>query len=151
MITIDKLPSEFVPYDKLTVCSNQLIGGGQLLVVGQVVPLIIGRGAQPMIWLQAPTGPGGKEFLLIVEASVSKHPAITIQSRSDGLTVSAGPTPILRIASFDSESAIVDLLDFRSIGMAIFGGNDELNVSGMKFRSSTAIGSRAMIALGGAT
>jgi hypothetical protein len=148
MITIDKLPAEFLPYDELTICSNRLIGGGQLLVVGDVVPLIIGRGAQPMIWLQASTGPSGKEFLLIVEASVSRHPAITVQSRSDGLTVSAGPTAVLRIASFDAKVAKVDLLDFRPIGMTIFGGADQLNVSGMTFRSSTATGTRAMIALG---
>lgn len=149
MITRTTLPSTYKPYQKLTVCSNVLIGGGHLVVLGEVLPLLVGSGDGPTIWLQAPTDKSGKSYIPIVTASVASHPAVGVVSNNDGLTVSIAGVPVIHIKQADQDSAVVDLLDLRPVGLNIFGNASSLTAGGATFSQNTFSGGGTMLAFGG--
>lgn len=148
MITRDTLPGAYKPYQKLTVCSNVLIGGGHLVALGEVLPLLVGSGESPTVWLQAPTDLTGKSYVSLVSASVASHPAVTVISNRQGLTVSVGGVPVIHVAQVDSESAVIDLLDLRPIGLNIYGDGTSLTAGGSSFSQNTFSGVGTLIAFG---
>lgn len=150
MITKDNLPSTYQPYQQLTLCSNNLIGGGHLLQIGQSLPLLIGRGATPQIWLQAPTDPSGKSFAPLVTASVAAHPAASVYTGGGALVVYAGGQLVLRVRQITDQKAEVEELDLRPIGFNIFGNKAALNAGGMHMSGNTVAGGGTFLAFGGA-
>lgn len=134
MITLNKLPKSYIPYQNLTVCSNQLIGGGNLIAIGEILPLLVGSGEEaPQVWLQAPNQPNGKDYIPLVSTSISMHPNITIVTDKQNLTISIFGTVILHISQINSDSAIIDHLDLRQIGLNIYGDSNSLVAGGSTF------------------
>jgi hypothetical protein len=150
MITKNALPEGYHPYGKLTLCSNLLIGGGHLIQVGEVLPLLVGSGEIPKVWLQAPTDPSGKNFIQLVVASVATHPAVLVSIVGGILNVSAGGKRVLQVRGVGPDEAAVELLDLRPVGFNIFGDKDGLSAGGMQMSGNTVSGGGTFLALGGA-
>lgn len=140
MITKNSLPDGYVPYKRITVCSNELVGGGHIFAVGDVLPLLIGVGPKPLIWLQAVASPNSKEFVTIVDASISTHPAVRVSESGRRVTVTVGGAPVLAVEAISSESAVVSELDLRPIGLNVYGSSSKLHVGGMQISRSTFAG-----------
>lgn len=149
MITKDNLPSTYQPYQQLILCSNHLLGGGNLLQVGKSLPLLIGRGATPQIWLQAPADPSGHMFAPLVTASVAVHPAASVSTESGALVVYAGGKLVLRVRQISDQQAEVEEMDLRPIGFSIFGNKNSLNAGGMHMSGNTVAGGGTFLAFGG--
>lgn len=137
MITRNSLPDGYAAYKKITVCSNEIVGGGHIFAVGDVLPLLIGVGPKPLIWLQAVASPNSKEFVTIVDASISTHPAVRVSERGRRVTVTVGGVTVLAVEAKSSESAVVSALDLRPIGLNVYGSSSSLHVGGMKISRST--------------
>lgn len=148
MITRSSLPKAYAPYQNMTLCSNTLVGGGHLVSLGEILPLLIGSGDAPMVWLQAPADQTGKKFIQLVAASVASHPAVSVVNDKDGLTVRVGVAAVLHVSQIDTQSAVVDLLDLRPIGLNIFGDRDSLTAGGATFSHNTFSGVGTLIAFG---
>lgn len=150
MITKNTLPEGYKPYDKLTLCSNLLIGGGHLIQVGEVLPLLVGHGEIPQVWLQAPTDRAGKNFVQLVVASVAAHPAVLVNIAGGILSVSAGGKKVLQVREVGPDEAVVELLDLRPVGFNIYGDKSGLSAGGMQMSGNTVSGGGTFLALGGA-
>ena len=150
MITKDNLPATYQPYQQLTLCSNLLIGGGHLIQTGNSLPLLIGKGPAPQVWLQAPTDPEGRAFAPLVSSSVATHPAVSVSTEGGALVVYAGGKLVLRVRQINDQQAEVDELDLRPIGFNIFGNKNSLNAGGMHMSGNTVAGGGTFLAFGGA-
>jgi hypothetical protein len=150
MITKSTLPEAYRPYDRLTLCSNFVIGGGHLIQVGEVLPLLVGCGEVPQVWLQAPTDRAGKEFVKLVVASVAAHPAVLVNVDGGVLSVSAGGKKVLQVRAVRPDEAVVDILDLRPVGFNIFGDANGLSVGGVQMSGNTVAGGGTFLALSGA-
>jgi hypothetical protein len=148
IITRTTLPDTYKPYQKLTVCSNVLIGGGHLVVLGDVLPLLVGSGEGPTIWLQIPNDKSGRSYVPLVTASVASHPAVVV-SNKDGLTVSIGGVPVIHVRQVDQDSAVIDLLDLRPVGLNIYGNASSLTAGDTTFSQNTFSGVSTLLAFGG--
>lgn len=148
MITKDNLPSTYQPYQVLNLCSNQLIDGGHLIQIGTALPLLIGRGETPQVWLQAPTDPSGKIFAPLVSASVSNHSAVSVSYENGALIVYAGGKLVLRVRQINDQQAEVEELDLRPIGFNIYGNKASLNAGGMHMSSNSMSGGGTFLAFG---
>jgi hypothetical protein len=149
MITRTTLPTTYKPYQRLTICSNLLIDGGHLVVIGEVLPLLVGCGEAPMVWLQTPADKTGKTYVPLVAASVALHPAVSVISNKEGLTVYAAGTPVIHVVQTDSKSAVIDLLDLRTIGFNISGNTDSLIAGGTTISHNTFSGGGTILKFGG--
>lgn len=148
MTTGYKLPEFYSPYETLVVCSNNLSGGGYILAIGDVLPVLVGKGKKPQVWLQALSNPEKNEFLTIVEASMSKHPAVTVFEESGVLNIHVGGKNVLSVRVTDEDSAEISLLDLRPLGIDLHGNNSELKVGNSTFSRNSFTGGVAMIGFG---
>jgi len=148
MITKDNMPKSYKPFNELILCSNKIIGGSNIVSMGEVIPIILGQGDKPMIWLQAVADLKGKTFTTVVEGSISMHPAIKVLQVEDALEVSIGNITILKIKSSEKGSASVEKLDLRPLGINMFGDNTKLQAGGMTLTGNTFQGVGTAIALG---
>lgn len=150
MITRDNLPTSYRPYEQLTFCSNRLIGGGHLIQIGDKLPLLIGQGEIPQVWLQAPADSSGNQFALLVSASVAAHQAVSVTAEDGVLRIYAGGHLVLQVRPIGVQQAEVELLDLRPIGFNIYGDKSSLNAGGMQMASNTVGGGGTFLAFGGA-
>ncbi|GAB3215649.1 hypothetical protein [Pseudaeromonas pectinilytica] len=149
MITRNNLPSSYIPYNTLVICSNTMLGGGHIVAVGEVLPLVIGKGEKPQIWLQAISNPQTNEFVSIIEASVSKHPAVEILEQNGSIEVTIQKNKILIVRAESQDKAVVSQLDLRPIGLNLVGTTASLSVGGTTFSGNSMSGGGVLIGFGG--
>lgn len=147
--TQTNLPKSFRAYETLTICSNTLTGGGHIASVGEVLPLIVGKGEKPQIWLQAIVNPEKKEFVTIVENSVSKHPAVKVSETDGTIQVLIQGTTVLSAKQASENSAVVDEMDLRPIGLNLHGNQDAMYVGNSTFSHNSMQGGGILLGLGG--
>ncbi|MPL77642.1 hypothetical protein SDC9_23499 [bioreactor metagenome] len=136
----NKLPSEYQPYDRLTICSNALIGVGAIIKIGDIEPILIGKGLRkPLIWLKARTN--NQAWIQVVEQSVSLFPQIVsmIEDTPNTIIIKANSNVIIN-AIQDGSTCIVKELDLRPLGLNIFGDSQSLKVGGNEFTGNTMQG-----------
>lgn len=148
MITRESLPKSYSPYETLVVCSNTLSGGGHILAIGKVLPVLVGKGEKPQVWLQALSNPDKNEFITIVEASISKHQAVKVFEGNGAINIHAGGTNVLSVRVSSEDSAEIFLLDLRPLGINLHGNNSELKVGNSTFSGNSFAGGGTMIGFG---
>lgn len=148
MITRENLPKSYSPYETLVVCSNTLSGGGHILAIGDALPILVGKGEKPQIWLQALSNPDKNEFVTIVEASISKHPAVKVLEENGAINIHVGGTNVLSVKVLSDTSAEVFFLDLRPLGINLYGSNSELKVGNSTFSGNSFAGGGTMIGFG---
>lgn len=139
------LPKGYTPYELLNICSNKLTGGANIIIVGDILPLIIGRGSKPQIWLRAIQNPQSKKFISLVEASVSQHPLVRVEEVGRQLVVKVQGATVLRVEQTSEDRAFVSELDLRRLGLNVFGTLSHLNAGGVTFSNNTFSGSGALV------
>lgn len=148
MITLNSKPSDYTPFETLTVCSNTVKGGGNLVAVGDTLPLLVGKGDIPQIWLLALADAKTNNFIAIVEKSVSKHPAVKVYEESGVLNIMISGEIVLSVRKDSESSASVTSLDFRPLGLNMHGNEKSLNVGGGSFSGNSMSGGGTLIGLG---
>ncbi len=145
MITKAKLPMSYSPYETLVVCSNRLLGGGYILAIGEVLPVLVGKGEKPKVWLQALLNPDKSEFVTIVEASISKDPAVKVFEEGGALNIHVGGTKALSVRVTGKESAEIFVLDLRLLGINLHGNSSTLTIGNSTFSRNSFSGGGAMV------
>lgn len=134
-------PSDYVPYETLTVCSNAIKGGGNLVAVGKNLPLLIGKGRDtPQVWLLALSNAQSNEFVALVEKNISKHAVVKVYKEKGVLNVMISGQIILSVRKDSAVSATVTKLDFRSLGLNMHGDENSLNVGSNSFSKTSMLG-----------
>jgi hypothetical protein len=151
MITLNSKPNNYIPFETLTVCSNTVKGGGNLVAVGDVLPLLVGKGDIPQVWLLALANAKTNEFVPIVEKSISKHPAVKVYEENGILNVMISGEIVLSVSKNSENSANVKSLDFRPLGLNMYGNEESLNVGGGTFSGNSMSGGGTLIGLGAAS
>lgn len=132
MIRPNNLPASYDPYNIVRLCSNTLEGGAHLFEVSGTLPLLIGQGEQPVVWLSASTGPG--KMVDIVTASKPVHPDVAVTDAFGGTVVMVGSEKVLSLKELNNNEIEIDFLDLRPIGLNIFGNKtDGLTIGTNKF------------------
>ena len=148
MITRNNMPKNYSPFNTLTICSNKLYGGANLVAVGDVLPILIGKGEKPKIWLQALADSKKNQFVTIVDESISKHPAVKVYEESGSLNVMISEEVVLSVKMLDQDSAVVEKLDFRPIGLNMHGNSSSLTAGAGTFSGNSMSGGGTLIGLG---
>lgn len=137
MITTENLPVGYKPYNHLNFCSNIINGGGHIFAVGKTIPLLVGVGSAPRVWLQAVAAPGSKEFVSIVEDSISTHPAVSVETIGSKIIVSVHGKIVLKAETKGNLNAVVSEVNFRPLGLNVVGSPMGLSLGGMQLSRNT--------------
>lgn len=147
--TRNNLPSSYQPYEKLTICSNSLIGGGHLVELAGALPLIIGYGEKPQVWLQAISNPEKMEFVSVVENSVSKFPAVEVKEIDGSIIITIQGKQVLKVRNVSNSEAVVEKMDLRPIGLILYGDANNMNMPNGSFSGNSMSGGGVLLGLGG--
>ncbi len=148
MITRINMPQNYSPLNTLKICSNTLFDGSILVSLGDILPLLIGKGEKPKIWLQAVVDSKNKQFVTIVDESISMHPAVKVYEESGSLNIMISEEVVLSVKMLNQDSAVVEKLDFRPIGINMHGNSTSLIVGGGTVSGNTMSGGGTFIGLG---
>jgi len=118
-----QLPSEYIPFDELVICSNKFINGKIPIKIKNEMPLLVGKGDIPLIWLSAPVTKDGKNWDLIVEKNKAKINKISvIPSAEDRTTkISLSGISIIQVIKTSETKAEIIELDLRPLGLNFHG------------------------------
>jgi hypothetical protein len=149
-----KLPEDYLPFSKIKICSNWFIGGEYLIEVDKNIPLLIGKGVLPLVWLSVPVSKDKWEY--IVERNISRNPTIVVDLSKDNKSVIIKITQakflrdkiILNIVMDSDDSITIKELDMRPIGLIIYGDENKLNIGTNIIQNSTVAATRTMISIG---
>lgn len=141
-------PKEYIPYREIEICSNKIVGGGDFVVIDNVVPFYIGVGDVPKIWLKSLSDINNNTFEDVVEASISKHPSIKIISMKGEIVIKIEDTIVLETDGNSKNQIRVIKLDLRPLGINIHGDKKALIAGGMNLSRNTFSGTGTFLALG---
>ncbi|HBP0045303.1 TPA: hypothetical protein L5P36_006139, partial [Pseudomonas aeruginosa] len=140
VITKSNLPKGYIPYSKVKLCSNLLSGSTFILSVDEVLPLLVGKGNKPQIWIQAIADANMKSFVPIVESSIPLFPFVRVTTESGVVLVFVNDQVIMSIRSEVDDEINIFQMDLRPIGLNIVGDEKSLRSGGMEFSNSTFSG-----------
>jgi len=143
-------PPKYKMYENLEICSNYLINVKAPFVIHAKPVLLIGNGDMPIIWISAPVHPNSSERIYVVEENSTNNPAIYIEKdeKNKKVLIQVGNTTILEVTAKSETDALVTKIDFRPIGLNVYGDKSGLNVGTMTLSRNSIANSEIAFNLG---
>jgi hypothetical protein len=146
MIKEDQLPPSYTPYPVLVLCGNKLISVRIPFTISGFVPLLIGAGDTPKVWLNGPTDKLLSWWVPLVRENSALNSRVTIVQTKGSVEVRTGEKTLLACER-EADAAYVRELDFRPIGLNIVGNDNELRIGGSVYARNTFSNLNVMIAM----
>jgi hypothetical protein len=152
MTTPYKLPSDFIPFEELIVCSNLFQNGiavvgfenQPFLLIGKGYNSSINKSSNPQVWLSLPATLAGSndEFVLVyaIQQNKSSNPLLTISETELSTTVKFNQTPILEVHKVNDKKAEITRMDLRPLGINLQGEKYGLSIGGIHYSNNSFIG-----------
>jgi hypothetical protein len=141
------LPPDYSPYKNLVICGNRLVNGLVPISVSGEIPFLIGKGPEPLIWLNMMTDTGPRPLM---RASQKLHDEVTIQkNENDVWQIHVRSETVIEFRITGDESAEITKLDLHPLGLAISGDSLGLHVGGSHLLNNTFNNVGTMVAIGG--
>lgn len=150
-----KFPSQFVPYERLTVCNNELVNCKAILNHKGFYPILIGKGIFPQIWIYSKYRRYTQiSNIPLVERSISNvnYLKVDIDLDKQLLTIkyldyNEFSQNVILSMSYANLDPVIDILDLRPIGYDIYGSSSGLNAGTGLFSGNTMVNIDAMFAI----
>jgi len=144
------LPEGYIPFEELVFCNNHLINVKVPIEFKKNIPLLIGKGDIPLVWLSVPITQEAKEWKEIVIKNKSMDKRITVISseKDKSTTIKVDNHIIIQIKKHSDEEAEVISLDLRPLGFNIHGNANILYFGTNKFVNNSFKNLWAMIGIG---
>lgn len=126
------LPKEYTPYHSLDICSNIATNYQIPIGANNFAPLLVGKGEEPLIWVAISNPKNTEEWKYLVSMNKSLHPNIKVEVDKEkcSVCIKAGNDTLLLVTSKNKDSARIELLDLRAIGLNIVGDSKALRIGG---------------------
>jgi len=144
------LPEGYIPFEELVLCNNYLINVKVPIEFKKKIPLLVGKGDVPLIWLSAPVKKDGRDWQELVIKNKPMNKKITIISSKENklITIKIDTYTIIQVIKHSNEKAEVIGLDLRPLGFNIHGNANILYFGTNQFVNNHFKNMRAMIGVG---
>lgn len=129
---LDNLPPQFVPFKKVRLGSNILENVIAVVSINGFIPLLVGDGESPKIWLSIPTNKEGTEWYPLVKENFSSHSEVSVKVAKKEAIVRTPQGTILTAIKDTENSLVFFKLDLRPFGLNVYADVDALHVMGNK-------------------
>lgn len=146
--TSNEVPVDAESYETVVFCSNEIIGGGELISVMGQFPIQVKKGSPPKIWLRRLADAKSPNLVTIVEETVSKASNVGVLSAFGGVLVVVNGEKVLSVIEREVDKIEIDFIDLRPLGLKIYGDSGKLNAGGMQLSGNVFSGVGVALALG---
>lgn len=146
--TSSEIPEDAESYGTVVFCSNEIIGGGELISVMGQFPIQIKKGTPPKVWLRRLSDVKNPNLVAIVEATVSKASNVGVLSAFGGVLIVVNGEKVLSVIEREVDKIEIDFIDLRPLGLKIYGDSEKLNAGGMQLSGNVFSGVGVAFALG---
>ena len=147
-------PKDYIPFKELILCSNKFVNGLIPIEVDGNMPLLVGKGELPLVWLATPLKFRLKwKYIVVENQSLSSHIKVKISKEDSEIYVifvkeNNEETNLLKVKKESDDKAIVTEIDFRPLGLNIHGNDVQLFVGTNTLSNNIFQNVRTMIAIG---
>lgn len=142
-------------YKELVVCSNMLIDTKHIISTSSGwYPLVIRKGIKPRVWLSVKTTPkeydeskNNEEIIELIADSQIKHSAVEFSNTKYGFQISINNQIIVEAGNHTPDSLEIIKLDFRPLGMNIYGDHTSLSLGNNSMSRNTSVGGNSMFGI----
>ncbi|MEK6775492.1 MAG: hypothetical protein AABY87_01260 [bacterium] len=134
---IDKAitPSNYQPFEKLTLCGNTIINGKIPIAVDGHPVFLIGRGDPPKLWLNVRDK--NNKWFYIVEEGLSRDENIRVLHNGKMMAIYLSDKMILQGSKEDESHMLITHIDLTSFGLEIQGDISLLRIGSYKLTGNT--------------
>ncbi len=144
---IDSLPPDYIPFQEIDVCGNRLIEGLLLFTINDHVPLLIGNGKIPRIWLSIPADHKAQTWRFLVRDNKSLHSKVKIHIVKSTIEIDTPEGVVLKVTKESKEKAKMITINLHPFGMEIYGEATMLKVMKSEFVGNVFNKVRVMVAI----
>lgn len=141
------LPSEFIPYNELILCSNKFINGTVILEINKNVALLVGKGKNPAIWLAIPQSKLNAELTYLIKNNKTFQNRINVLLPENETIVSHNNDILIHVRKMDEDKAEIIEINLRPLGISIHGNKDGLYVGTNFLKNNGFSNTYTMIAI----
>lgn len=123
-------PTQYEPYGTLKIGTNTLENVKALVSVGSNVPLLIGKGPTPRVWLSIPTDRTGTSWYPLIKDNFSSHADVQVEVHRKTIVIRTPQGTILSAIQGREDVLSVQRLDLRTFGLNIYADEGSLHVMG---------------------
>lgn len=142
------LPESYIPTEHVVLCGNEISNYRYLISDSGFIPILIGQGEIPRIWLFAKTPK--KEIVTLIDDSVSNLDQIKVDifNTNKRIEIKDIQNGVVILTLDYKVTLIVNELDLRPLGYNIHGDSSKLVVGNSNISGNTFNGVNTIIGFG---
>lgn len=145
---LDSLPSQYIPFKEVEIGSNRLIDGKALFTVNDFVPLIVGYGKVPRIWLSIPADETGNTWRPLIRDNRSLDKSVSVRIVENTVVVEIPGGEALRVKKITDNLATIEAIDLKPFGINIHGNKETLRIMDKSLTGNSFQKVKVMVAIG---
>ncbi|MEQ1763958.1 MAG: fibronectin type III domain-containing protein, partial [Pyrinomonadaceae bacterium] len=148
----EKYPQAFQPFERLIVCSNELLNGRAIVEIKGNPFLLLGKGVSPKVWLAMPEYIEGSIDLIwvfAINANQTSQKQFNVVENDNQTSIAFEGVPILEAVKITENECVVNYLDLRPVGLLIYGNADGLHAGNDLLKKNIFSGQNSMVAING--
>lgn len=145
---IDNLPTQYTPFEKITIGTNLLEHVNALVAINDNIPLLIGKDSIPRVWLYIPANKEGTEWFPLIKDNFSSHKDVKVQINNKKLTIQIPEKVILDCEIINKNELVINTLDLHPFGLDIASDSNELKVAGNTLVGNTFSNISIVVSIG---
>jgi len=127
---LDNLPTQYIPFGRVRLGSNTLESVVAVFSINGFIPLLVGDGPNPKVWLSIPSNKDGTDWYPLIKENFSSHPEVTVEFTKKRVTVRTPQGTAINVLK-NAENGLVFLkLDLRPFGLNVYADEGALHVMG---------------------
>ncbi len=147
----NKLPSKYIPFDNVWVCNNVFNHGQVLFDIDSNPVFLIGRGkkhSETLLWFRVPTNEtGSRKWRDVITENEVNDVDFKLVNSEYGSEVTFKGQSLLQF-KIVGKKLVINMLDFKAIGLNICGGLSSINIIGNSLMNNTFEHVHTMISIG---
>lgn len=130
---LDSLPPQYVPFQKIRLGSNLLENVVAVFSINGFIPLLVGDGEKPKVWLSIPTNREGTEWYPLIKENFSSHSEVSVEAFKRRVVVKTPQGTVIHVMKNTDNNLLLFLkLDLRPFGLNVYADEGALHVMGNK-------------------
>lgn len=147
-MNINNLPQQYQPFERVRLGSNTLENVIAVFSINGFIPLLVGDGESPKVWLSIPANREGTDWYPLIKENFSSNPEVTVEVAKKRVTVRTPQGTVINVVKNNENSLVFFKLDLRPFGLNVYADEGALHVMGNKLAKNEFKNIQVVIGIG---